>query len=43
MSPIDLLRLCGVDMSSPEPVEEALKVFESLLEEFEQENEDEPI
>lgn len=43
MSPIDLLRLCGVDMSVPKPIEEALKVFDSLLDEFEQENEYEPI
>lgn len=43
MSPIDLLRLCGVDMSVPKPIEEALNVFDSLLDEFEQENEYEPI
>ena len=30
--PIDLLKLCGVDMSSPEPVERALDVFEEYLE-----------
>lgn len=27
MSPIDLLKICGVDMSSPKPVEDALDVF----------------
>ena len=32
MDPIDLLKLCGVDMSSPEPVERALDVFEEYLE-----------
>ena len=31
---IDLLKLCDVDMTSREPVEEALKVFENTLEEF---------
>jgi len=36
MHPIELLQLCGVDMSKPEPVKEALKVFEGLLDEFEQ-------
>ena len=34
MDPIDLLKLCGVDMSSPEPVERALDVFEEYLEKF---------
>ena len=29
--PIDLLKICGVDMSSPEPVKEALKVFEEYV------------
>lgn len=43
MSPIDLLKLCGVDMSKPEPVREALKVFGELLDEFEQENEYESV
>lgn len=37
MDPIDLLKLCGVDMSSPEPVKEALSVFEGYLKELEQE------
>ena len=31
---IDLLKLCDVDMTTKEPVEEALKVFENTLEEF---------
>lgn len=33
--PISLLKLCGVDMSGGEPVEEALRVFGELLDEFE--------
>lgn len=32
---IDLLKGAGVDMTSPEPVEKAMKVFEGLLDEFE--------
>lgn len=35
MDPIDLLKLCGVDMSSPEPVNAALDVFEEYLTEME--------
>ena len=31
MTPIDLLRLCGVDMQSPQPVKDALSVFAGLL------------
>ena len=31
---IDLLNICDVDMTTKEPVEEALKVFENTLEEF---------
>ena len=31
MDPMDLLKLADVDMSSPEPVKEALKVFEEYL------------
>ena len=31
---IDLLKICDVDMTTKEPVEEALKVFENTLEEF---------
>lgn len=38
MDPIDLLKLCDVDMSSPEPVKEALKVFGEYLEKLEQES-----
>ncbi len=33
--PIELLKIAGVDMSSPEPIEKAMKTFRSLLEEFE--------
>lgn len=35
MTPIQLLKLAGVDMSSEKPVEEALKVFGELLDMFE--------
>ena len=35
MYPIDLLKLCKVDMTTSEPVENALQVFEGLLDEFE--------
>lgn len=35
---IDLLKGAGVDMASPEPVENALRVFEGLLEEMEKES-----
>lgn len=34
MPPIELLKLCGVDMSTAKPVKEALLVFKELLEEF---------
>lgn len=34
MPPIELLKLCGVDMASAKPVKEALAVFKGLLEEF---------
>ncbi len=34
--PIALLRLAGVDLSTPAPVEEALRLFEELIEELEQ-------
>lgn len=37
MDPIDLLKICGVDMSSPEPVQAALDVFEEYLSELERE------
>lgn len=33
--PIDLLKMAGVDMSTPEPVEAAMEVFEETLEELE--------
>lgn len=33
--PIDLLKLAGVDMNSPKPVEEALELFSELLDEME--------
>lgn len=35
MDCIDLLKICGVDMTSKEPVENALRVFERYLEELE--------
>lgn len=34
--PIEILKLAGVDMSSKEPVELAMKMFEKLLNEFEE-------
>jgi oligoendopeptidase F len=34
-SPIDLLKDAGVDMTSPEPVEQALQLFGELLDEME--------
>jgi oligoendopeptidase F len=34
-SPIDLLKGAGVDMTSPEPVNQALQLFDSLLDEME--------
>lgn len=33
--PIQLLKIAGVDMSSPEPVNKAMETFNSLLDEFE--------
>jgi len=33
--PIDLLKICGVDMTTSRPIEEALNVFESYLNELE--------
>lgn len=33
--PVDLLKIAGVDMSSPEPVKKAMETFNSLLDEFE--------
>ncbi len=35
MNPIDLLKLCGVDMTTPEPVQSALRLFGELLDEME--------
>ena len=35
-SPIDLLKGAGVDMTSPEPVNQALKLFDELLDEMEE-------
>lgn len=35
MYPIELLKMAGVDMTTPEPVEAAMRVFEGLLDEFE--------
>lgn len=34
MHPIDLLKLCGIDMESPQVIQEALDVFGQLLEEW---------
>lgn len=34
MDCVDLLKICGVDMTSTEPVESALEVFEERLEEL---------
>lgn len=34
--PIELLKLAGVDMSSKKPIEQAMKVFRELVDEFEQ-------
>ncbi len=36
MNPIDLLRLCDVDMATKEPIESALKLFGELLDEMEE-------
>ena len=36
MNPIDLLKLCGVDMTTPEPVQSALRLFGELLDEMEE-------
>lgn len=33
--PVELLKLCDIDMSTPEPVREALAFFDELLDEFE--------
>lgn len=34
MHPIELLKLCGIDMSEPQVIQDALDVFGSLLEQF---------
>lgn len=36
MDCIDLLKLCGVDMTKPEPVEESLAIFDKYLKKFEE-------
>jgi hypothetical protein len=36
MYPIDELKIAGVDLTTPEPIVRALKVFEETLDEFEQ-------
>ena len=35
-SPIDLLKGAGVDMTTPEPVAQALQLFDELLDEMEE-------
>ena len=35
-TPIDLLKGAGVDMTSPDPINEALKLFDELLDEMEE-------
>ena len=35
MYPVDELKIAGVDMNSPKPIEDAMKVFEGLIDEFE--------
>lgn len=35
MNPVDLLKLCGVDMTTKQPVEEALRLFGELLDQME--------
>lgn len=34
-SPVELLRMAGVDMASSKPVEDAIELFDSLIDEFE--------
>jgi len=36
MSPIDLLKLCDVDMTTKKPVEDALRLFGKLLDQMEE-------
>lgn len=33
--PLDILKMTGVDLSTPEPIEAGMKMFETLLDEFE--------
>lgn len=33
--PIELLKIAGIDMSTPQPIESAMKVFESLIDQLE--------
>ncbi|MBK5262330.1 MAG: hypothetical protein JJE17_07145, partial [Peptostreptococcaceae bacterium] len=33
--PIELLKIAGTDMSSPKPIERAMKAFESLIDQLE--------
>ena len=35
LHPIELLKLCGIDMEKPEVVQSALDVFKGLLDEWE--------
>ncbi len=35
-TPIELLRIAGIDMSTPDPVDEALKAFDELVDELDQ-------
>ena len=37
MPPLELLKLCGVDMTRPEPVQDALDLFAKCLDDMEQE------
>ena len=34
MDPIDVLKRAGVDMNSPQPIEDAIQMFKEFLEEF---------
>ena len=34
MHPIELLKLCGIDMSKPQVIQEAIDVFGNLIEEY---------
>ena len=35
-TPIELLKIAGVDMTSPQPVEDALRLFDELVDELEE-------